>query len=99
MKCITRIVRILAGVGAALLGILVTSSVAFAYQVPAACAYQVPARGGATGPPPPPVVASGGMAGWQITLIALGAALFASVLAVLADRSRAARRHHSATSD
>jgi hypothetical protein len=64
----------------------------------AAFAYEVPARGGATGPPPPPVIASGGMAGWQITLIAVGAALFASVLAVLADRSRAARRQHSATS-
>ena len=38
------------------------------------------------------------MAGWQITLIAVGAALFASVLAVLADRSWAARRQHSATS-
>ena len=90
MKRITRILGILAGVGGALLGILVTSSAAFAYEVPA--------RGGATGPPPPPVVASGGMAGWQITLIAVGAALFASVLAVLADRSRAARRQHSATS-
>jgi hypothetical protein len=90
MKRITRILGILAGVGGALLGILITSSAAFAYEVPP--------RGGATGPPPPPVVASGGMAGWQITLITIGAALFASVLAVLADRSRAARRQHSATS-
>jgi hypothetical protein len=89
MKRITRIGGILAGVSGALLGILVTSSAAFAYDVPA--------RGGATGPPPP-VVASGGMPGWQITLIAVGAALFASVLAVLADRARAARRQHSATS-
>jgi len=92
MKCITRILGILAGVGGALalLGILMTSSVAFAYDVPA--------RGGATGPAPPPVAASGGMAGWQITLIAVGAALFASVIAVRADRSRAGRRQHSATS-
>jgi len=86
MKRITRILGILAGVGGALLGIVITSSAAFAYEVPA--------RGGATGP----VVASGGMAGWQITLIAVGAALFASVLAVAADRSRAARRQHSAAS-
>ena len=41
----------------------------------------------ATGSPARQVIASGGMAGWQITLIALGAALFASVIAVLADRS------------
>jgi hypothetical protein len=44
---------------------------------------------------PPPVihVVSGGMPGWQITLIAVGAALAAAVLAVLLDRARAARRH------
>ena len=87
---IRRIAYAAAGLAAALLGILITGSAAFAYQVPP--------RGGATGPPPPPVIVSGGMAGWQITLIAVGAALFASVLAVLADRSRAARRQHSATS-
>ena len=83
-----RITRILAGVGGALLGILITSSAAFAYDVPA--------RGGAAGPSP--VVASGGMAGCQIVLIALGAALFASIIAVLADRSWLARRHRSAAS-
>ncbi|HEY2126387.1 MAG TPA: hypothetical protein VGH77_04295 [Streptosporangiaceae bacterium] len=90
MKCITRMLGILAGVGGALLGILITGS--------AALAYDVPARGGATGPPPPPVIASSGMAGWQITLIAVGAALLASVLAVVADRSWLARRHRSAAS-
>jgi hypothetical protein len=38
------------------------------------------------------VVSTGGMPGWQIVLIAIGAALLAAVLAVLADRARAA--HH-----
>jgi len=38
-----------------------------------------------------------GMPGWQITLIALGAALAAAVVAVLLDRARAARRHRAAT--
>jgi hypothetical protein len=38
-----------------------------------------------------PVVA-GGMAGWQITLIALGAALVAATAAVILDRTLAARR-------
>ncbi|HEY3957518.1 MAG TPA: hypothetical protein VGM53_29475 [Streptosporangiaceae bacterium] len=38
-------------------------------------------------------VVTGGMPGWQITLIAIGAALFAAAAAaVLADRARAARR-------
>jgi len=37
-------------------------------------------------------VAAGGMPGWEITLIAAGAALVAAVLAVLADRARPARR-------
>ena len=34
----------------------------------------------------------GGMPGWQIALIAVGAALLAAAVAVLADRARAARR-------
>ena len=35
----------------------------------------------------------GGMPGWQITLIALGAALAAAALAVLVSRAVSARRH------
>jgi hypothetical protein len=42
-------------------------------------------------------VLAGGMPGWQITLIAVGAALLAAVVAVLADRARAGRRHVIAT--
>jgi hypothetical protein len=38
------------------------------------------------------VINTGGMPGWQITLIAIGAALLASMIAVLADRAWAARR-------
>ena len=37
-------------------------------------------------------VVIGGMPGWQIALIAIGAALLAATVAVLADRARAARR-------
>jgi hypothetical protein len=37
-------------------------------------------------------VVAGGMAGWQITLIALGAALVAATAAVILDRTLAARR-------
>jgi hypothetical protein len=88
MNRVTRILGVLAGMAGALAGILATGS--------AALAYDVPANGGATGPAPP-VLANGGMAGWQITLIALGAALLASVIAVVADRSWLAR-HRSAAS-
>jgi hypothetical protein len=37
-------------------------------------------------------IAAGGMLGWQIALIAVGAAVLAAALAVLADRALAARR-------
>jgi hypothetical protein len=37
-------------------------------------------------------VVVGGMPGWQIALIAAGAALAAATLAVLADRARAAQK-------
>ena len=43
------------------------------------------------------VITAGGMPGWQITLIALGAALVAAAAAVLLDRARAAHRAASAT--
>ena len=42
-------------------------------------------------------ITGGGMPGWQITLIAVGAALVAAVLAVLLDRAWAARKAHLAT--
>ena len=45
---------------------------------------------------PGPTVVTGGMPGWQIALIAAGAALLAAVLAVIADRARAARRRQRA---
>ena len=42
-------------------------------------------------------ITGGGMPGWQITLIAVGAALVAAVLAVLLDRAWAARKTHPTT--
>lgn len=38
-----------------------------------------------------------GLAGWQITLIAVGAAILGAIVAVLVDRARAARGHRPAT--
>ena len=64
---------------------------------PAANALIVPPPGGPAGPantaPPVQTIAVGGMPGWQITLIAVGAAIIAAAVAVLLDRARVARRH------
>ena len=38
------------------------------------------------------IVVLGGMPGWQIALIAVGAALLAATMTMLADRARADRR-------
>jgi hypothetical protein len=40
---------------------------------------------------------TGGMTGWQVVLIAVGAAIVGAVVAVLLDRARATRRHRPAT--
>jgi hypothetical protein len=52
--------------------------------------------------PPIPVVhthtaVTGGMAGWQIALIAVGAAIAGAIVAVLLERARVARRRLPAT--
>jgi hypothetical protein len=78
---------------------------AFAVAAPAAFAQLLPPGAGGDGPvqaPSPPaqvhVVTVGGMPGWQITLIAVVAALAAAATAVLLDRARLARRRAPATS-
>jgi hypothetical protein len=43
------------------------------------------------------VIATSGIPGWQITLIAAGAALAAAIVAVLADRAWAARKVYATT--
>ncbi len=82
---IRRFLGVLAGLASTLL--------AYAATGPAALAERLPPAGGGTGiPPAVRYVTAGGMAGWQITVIALGAALLAATAAVLLDRARAARR-------
>jgi hypothetical protein len=49
-------------------------------------------------PAPIHTVVVGGTPGWQIALIAAGTAVLAAILAVAADRVRAARRHAPAPS-
>jgi len=99
---IGRLARILAGLAAAL--------VAAVAAAPAALAQQYPQPGhlsriGPVFPPPHHTVVpanthaavAGGMAGWQIALIAVGAAILAAAVAVLFERARAARRQPTTT--
>ena len=92
--------RRLAAALAAVTGALLASTA----SVPAAFAATIPGpppggadRGHRRPRPAVQVINTGGMAGWQMTLIALGAALAAAVVAVLLDRALAARRATSAT--
>ena len=99
IRHVRRLAGVLAGLGAALL--------ALAGAAPVAMARPLPPAGGSHYPPPLPpahtvapvykipvqtAAAGGGMPGWAIILIALGAALLAAVAAILADRAWASRR-------
>ena len=69
---------------------------ASAAVMPAAWAVNEIPPGGPAQSPAAGAVTAGGMPGWQITLIALGAAVVAATAAVLLDRARAAHRAASA---
>jgi len=96
IRHIRRIAAALVGLAAALVAVGATP--AFARVMP-------PEGGGSapSAPVPAPVrtvtrtVVVSGMPSWQIALIAVGAALLAGALAVLADRALAARRRTAAT--
>ena len=98
MNIITRLRRF----AAVLAGLGVTMA-AFAAAAAAASASTAmfPDNGGVDGGagpvPVPQAVVVGGMPGWQIALIAIGAAVAAAVTAVLLDRMRSARRQLSPT--
>src|SRR5690349_13314750 len=91
----TRLRRITAA-----LAVAAGSVLAWAAAVPAASASIIPVPGdGPYGPVPAPavrVITAGGMPGWQITLIAVAAALAAATAAVVLDRTWASRRSASA---
>jgi len=97
-KRIRRAAAALTGLALAWLGMAIAAPSAFAAYVPAGGGGSGPApRGFGTTTPPPVVhvtrtIVAGGMSGWQIALIAAGAALLAAALAVLADRAWTARR-------
>jgi hypothetical protein len=89
---------------AAVLGAVTVALLSFAGAVPAAFASMIPhpSPGGAYGPVPvgaatvTHLIMTGGTPGWQIALIALGAALVAAAAAVTLDRTVGRRRPVSA---
>ena len=91
-----RLRRLIAALAVVTCGVL-----GWAGIVPAASASIIPIPGdGPYGLAPAPavqVIAAGGMPGWQITLIAVAAALAAATTAVVLDRARASRRTASTT--
>jgi hypothetical protein len=94
IRRIRRAAVIVAGLACAWLGLAATSPAAFARTA----MFPAPAGGGGDDAPAAAVpaitrvVVVGGMPGWQIALIAIGAALFAAASAVLVYRALAVRR-------
>jgi hypothetical protein len=105
IRNVRRVAGVLAGLACAWLGLAMAAPAAFAvtHPTPGPAGYITPGAPGFPVPPPGPppavqvhTVVVGGMPGWQIALIAIGAALFAAIAAVLADRAWAARRRPAA---
>ena len=95
---IRRLVVALAGLAVALVAGVAGGTAAFATVDPTPGPLY--ARFGPIDPAVPAhahAAVTGGMAGWQIALIAVGAAILGAIVAVLLDRVRAARRHQPAT--
>ena len=90
---VRRLSGLLAGQAATLLAVAAAAPAAFAEPVPPVGGGDVVVAPSA----PPQIIVAGGMPGWQIALIAIGAALAAATVAVLFDRSRAARKMHATT--
>ena len=87
-----RFAAILAAVTSGLLASVAIVPAAFARMEPDPGAGYVSTRVAQVPATTVRVVTTGGMPGWQITLIALGAALLAATVAVLLYRALAARR-------
>ena len=89
-----RLATVLAAVIAGLLASAAAATAAFANPVPVGDGGAIPL---APAPAAVRVISTGGMAGWQVALIAAGAALAAAVAAVFLDRKLAGRRRATAT--
>ena len=89
-----RLATVLAAVISGLLASAAAATAAFANPVPVGDRGILPI---APAPATVRVISTGGMAGWQIALIAAGTALAAATAAVFADRKLAGRRSVTAT--
>ena len=89
MNHLRRIFAAVATLAGAVLA-LATAPAAFAHPLPPADCCTSGAAAGVT------LVTGGGMPGWQITLIAVGAALAGAAMAILLDRAWAARKARAA---
>jgi hypothetical protein len=92
IHCMCRKVGMLASVCAFLVPAAASPAMAATTRVP----HYPPSVPPAHLPAPIHAVTAAGMLGWQVTLIAAGAAVLAAVLAVTADRARYARRRITA---
>ena len=90
MKHLRRIFAAVATLAGAVLA-LTTAPAAFAERLPPSDFCTSGTAAGVT------LITGGGMPGWQITLIAAGAALAGAALAILLDHARAARKTHPTT--
>jgi hypothetical protein len=90
-----RLATVLAAVISGLLASVAAGTAAFANSIPIGDGGAVPIV--PVSPATVRVITTGGMAGWQIALIAVGAALVAAAAAVLVDRKVAGRRGVTAT--
>jgi hypothetical protein len=103
IRHIRRLVGILTGLAATVAAAIAVAPAAFAMQLPppGPLSRFEPQPVSNLQHPPVPVhthtAVAIGMPGWQIALIALGAAIAAAALAVLLDRAVAARRHPTPT--
>jgi hypothetical protein len=109
IRTIRRLAAALAGLTGALLAFAAAAPAALARPGPPRSWQLAQPSGWSSRPPLPPAhvhqfvhipipvrtVVIGGMPGWQITLIAAGAALLTALLTVLLDRARMARKLHT----
>ena len=92
LKRIRRFAAVLAGLAGALVAFGATPALAMREPPPGSGSGVSTSPVGTTAPVEVHTVVVGGMPGWQITLIAIVAALLAATVAVLLDRARGSRR-------
>jgi hypothetical protein len=92
IRCIRRVIRVIAGVGGTMLGFVLFAPSAFALVVRPIGEGSSSAVAPVTAPTTSHYVVQTGMAGWEIALIALAAALLTATVAVFTDRALGSNR-------